>query len=463
MLRNSSVIILMLIIISISYSKDKSLYYSFENKYNVEKLVIPHNNPDSITVKLLFKIPNAAILFKRVQGKNNFYSAQPEMELIVKDEEGITRFRKLWKKTIEVNSFEKTKLRSQFIEAFLSFNLENKSHSLKVVFMDRKSRDKNKIKLSIDGFDYDANSNNFIKDLFFAGKSGDFYHPYILNSNSYFDPNGFYIFLPLIKKVNGNIEYSLTRVKGEDNHEHESLDDESQDDDNHHGNKKKEKVSDIFQNYNLGININGKVKVINSNLDFNTLNNKVRFEEIANSENKFLKIFIEPKNIFPGTYKLKLEDSGGEISQEYKFKIIWDDKPVSLKDIDYAISKMHFILTNDEYEKMLEGSEEEMKTKFVEYWEKKDPTPKTPFNEALNQYFSRVDYSFFNFKTSVQKDGSKTDRGKIYILYGPPTSIKSMTKSGKSQYEWTYKRLDKVFTFEIISNGIIRLIAIKDK
>ena len=37
----------------------------------------------------------------------------------------------------------------------------------------------------------------------------------------------------------------------------------------------------------------------------------------------------------------------------------------------------------------------------------------TPYNEEMAEYFSRVDYAFYNFQTINQKDGAKTDRGKI--------------------------------------------------
>ncbi|RPH31043.1 GWxTD domain-containing protein, partial [bacterium] len=46
-------------------------------------------------------------------------------------------------------------------------------------------------------------------------------------------------------------------------------------------------------------------------------------------------------------------------------------------------------------------------------------------------------------------DGSRTDRGKIYILYGPPTSMdRSLDPAAGFQETWIYEKLGKRFVFK---------------
>ncbi|MES2766695.1 MAG: GWxTD domain-containing protein, partial [Bacteroidota bacterium] len=93
------------------------------------------------------------------------------------------------------------------------------------------------------------------------------------------------------------------------------------------------------------------------------------------------------------------------------------------------------------------------------YWRTKDPSAQTSFNEALAEYFNRVDYAFFNFQTIEERDGARTERGKIYILHGKPTSINRTFDPGKPVTErWRYEnKVKKEFVFEAITEGRFKL------
>lgn len=89
-------------------------------------------------------------------------------------------------------------------------------------------------------------------------------------------------------------------------------------------------------------------------------------------------------------------------------------------------------------------------------WKKFDPTPSTPFNELMAEFYRRADYSLLEFKSVSQPDGALTDRGKIYILYGPPTKIeRSFSKDGRPIEVWTYNvnRQIKFTFFDENKNG----------
>jgi hypothetical protein len=78
------------------------------------------------------------------------------------------------------------------------------------------------------------------------------------------------------------------------------------------------------------------------------------------------------------------------------------------------------------------------------------------------EYFKRVDYAYFNFQTIQESDGAKTQRGKIYILYGNPDEIKTELISNNAREIWTYNRIKKQFIFENTAPGVYELAEVKD-
>ncbi|MFQ5799347.1 MAG: GWxTD domain-containing protein, partial [Bacteroidota bacterium] len=88
--------------------------------------------------------------------------------------------------------------------------------------------------------------------------------------------------------------------------------------------------------------------------------------------------------------------------------------------IDLEFSQSRYIQSDverDQY-KALQGVE--AKRKFVyEFWLRRDLDPTTLVNEAKREYFARLSYANENFRSSF-REGWKTDRGRVYIVYGPP-------------------------------------------
>ncbi len=60
----------------------------------------------------------------------------------------------------------------------------------------------------------------------------------------------------------------------------------------------------------------------------------------------------------------------------------------------------------------------------MQFWVNRDPTPDTPANEFKTEHYRRIAYANERFKTA-RLSGWKTDRGRIYIIYGPPDEIES--------------------------------------
>jgi len=127
----------------------------------------------------------------------------------------------------------------------------------------------------------------------------------------------------------------------------------------------------------------------------------------------------------------------------------WLDMPVALNDLDIAIEPLQFITTKDDYSNLRRGSRDSRIKKFEEFWKKKDSTPSTAYNEVMHEFYRRVDFSVIAFRTLREMNGAITDRGKIYILYGNPTTTERLlAPDGAPKEIWKYNSQNKIFTFE---------------
>ncbi len=168
-----------------------------------------------------------------------------------------------------------------------------------------------------------------------------------------------------------------------------------------------------------------------------------------------LLIPIKGDSLDLGEYELslaiKFKDSlNNQISKTFtkKFTVEWIDMPFSLQNLDYAIEILEYIATPDEMAKLRFGTPQARLQKFKEFWTKKDPTPNTIYNELMAEYYRRVDYAYLNFTTTRDRDGVRTDRGRIYILYGEPTKIERKYTPGRPTEEiWYYDVIGRKFVF----------------
>jgi GWxTD domain-containing protein len=81
-----------------------------------------------------------------------------------------------------------------------------------------------------------------------------------------------------------------------------------------------------------------------------------------------------------------------------------------------------YIATDEERREFLQLLTDEERERFVEdFWLKRDPTPGTQENEYKTEHYRRIEYANKHF--SARMPGWKTDRGKTYIVLGPPDEI----------------------------------------
>jgi len=91
-----------------------------------------------------------------------------------------------------------------------------------------------------------------------------------------------------------------------------------------------------------------------------------------------------------------------------------------------------YIITNEERAAFKKLQTDDEREAFIEnFWERRNPNPGSPENEFKEEYYRRIAYSNEHYASGIP--GWKTDRGRIYIMYGPADEIDSHPSGG--QYE----------------------------
>ena len=92
-----------------------------------------------------------------------------------------------------------------------------------------------------------------------------------------------------------------------------------------------------------------------------------------------------------------------------------------------------WIITDEERAAFKQLSNDEERDNFIEaFWQRRDPTPDTEENEYKEEHYRRIAYANEHFPAGIP--GWKSDRGRIYIMYGPPDENESHPSGG------TYER-----------------------
>src|SRR5579859_4177425 len=78
-----------------------------------------------------------------------------------------------------------------------------------------------------------------------------------------------------------------------------------------------------------------------------------------------------------------------------------------------------YIITEDERTAFNQLRTDDERDQFVEqFWLRRDPTPDTVENEYKEEHYRRIAYANEHFASGIP--GWKTDRGRMYIRFGPP-------------------------------------------
>lgn len=166
------------------------------------------------------------------------------------------------------------------------------------------------------------------------------------------------------------------------------------------------------------------------------------------------------QRMVPGTYTLRLRihpvpqgtnqaDTSQVLAETSRPYIIPRSTSGSvLSDLARSIRQLIYVASQSDIDQINAGATEgEKLVRFEDYWKAIDPTPATVRNEALEDYFGRVEQANKRFKSYT--DGWLTDMGRVFIIFGEPASVERFTaQNGVSiVVRWNFAN-GTIFTFE---------------
>jgi GWxTD domain-containing protein len=143
--------------------------------------------------------------------------------------------------------------------------------------------------------------------------------------------------------------------------------------------------------------------------------------------------------------------SGIFSSAKKTFVLEWvssSGSPIQITNLDEAVEQLQYFAKSEEIDYIEDAPDEEEKRKrFEAFWERNNPVPGATVNKAMVEYYGRVAYANEHF-SHFQK-GWKSDRGMVFILYGPPSYIeRHPSVPDSSPYNiWEYFDIGRRFTF----------------
>jgi GWxTD domain-containing protein len=105
---------------------------------------------------------------------------------------------------------------------------------------------------------------------------------------------------------------------------------------------------------------------------------------------------------------------------------------------DQIISLLRYHAPNPWLDSLRKAGPADRNRLWREFWRSTDPNPKTPQNEGLDEYFTRVATANAQIKDEGVP-GWRTERGEVFITLGPPDEVTEANPGPQSRIiRWTY-------------------------
>lgn len=122
--------------------------------------------------------------------------------------------------------------------------------------------------------------------------------------------------------------------------------------------------------------------------------------------------------------------------------------PPVLSHKEQVIDDLYYLLENDHKDALMALENDSLVNVYVDsLWQSWDPIPTTTKNELKREYYQRLEY--VNKHYPSKRGWPRSDRGRVYLLYGPPDDIiyhkwTSVTVAATKEYKafeiWVYNR-----------------------
>ncbi|MCH8287246.1 GWxTD domain-containing protein [candidate division KSB1 bacterium] len=389
----------------------ENMYEGLDFDYSY--FLVPNKRGENSVLIVFTKIPYSRLIFSSFE---KLFRAEYEISIEIRDGENELSQRKTWRETIQTTDYNETGRNNLYHLSTTQIPVIPGDYSLNVSIEDynTKKRIGKSQKLKIDEHDDSklrTTSIMFVENVEFDGD----------NVKSY---------IPSISEVlpkSGKTYYAYLEVV----------------------------PSEPNQKYTIEV----ELKNVGSRKKVTVFKDK--FERTSGIGNITIATELTDKEVLSGTYELKYKIAGGWRNNKTvtkEFYLSWFGIPTDENDLELALAQMKYAFDKVIFKNIGKMTYEEKLELFVSVWENHDPTPETPRNEFMTEYFKRVQYANAAFKSF--QDGWKTDRGMIFILFGPPTDVyyfDFLSNSYPIQY-WSYLFDNQVFKFyDVYNTGDFRL------
>ncbi len=121
--------------------------------------------------------------------------------------------------------------------------------------------------------------------------------------------------------------------------------------------------------------------------------------------------------------------NNGKLTKEQKQKIKKTLKELDIPYRTWLNEDVVYIISPDERNEFLKLSTNEEREQFIEqFWLRRSSNPDLPDNDFKEEHYRRIAYANEHFASGIP--GWKTDRGRIYIIWGKPDEIESHPTGG---------------------------------
>jgi len=358
--------------------------------------VTPIATKDSISVDIIIQVPFSAIQFIK---KDSIFVGKYEVSIMLLDEKEVNAVSKIWTKVLQTQKFAETYSNECNDINKLTYNIRPSDYSLTIGVLDLDTRKSTHQKRELNLKDYYKKSitlsNIKIIEDSIADSSADSTAISSITSTLSDKRSEFEIsFVILSNGGKGTIKYSV-------------------------------------------YNMNKKV----------IFENKINHNFIKGLD--YQRLSIPRDNLSYSKYRLILtiKIDSEEVTAEKVIQVRWVGMSNLIDNLDMAIEQLKYINGGSLIKKSKKVTDEEKKQLFLDFWQKKDPTPGTDENELMNEYYRRVNYANQHF--SGYLEGWKTDMGLVFILFGPPNEIERHPFELQTKpYEvWYYYEINRTFVF----------------
>ncbi len=370
-------------------------------KFSLDVATFRSDEPGLASIEVYIKFYNDEIQFRK---SGDSFSASIEISVLLFGPNGLYFSGGSWDDNFEVSHYDKTNSLSDFRIQSCKLLAPPGKYTLAAKLTDEETGRSSEIRKDIEVPDYSSNGTN-ISDIEFSSEILSDVPP------GNFVKNGYKV-VPIVDREYGDIIPGIWfyfEVYGRD-------------------------VDKIDLKYEISDKDGGKVLT----REFQT------YGETSHIDSIDLERFEEGRYTFKVT---AIAPDGKFTSRSGEFDVIWLYYNNFKRNYKEALQQLRYIASQSEIKELENAKPEDREDLWRDFWRGKDPSPTTPRNEVMMEYYRRIRYANEHF--SSLKPGWRSDMGKVYIIYGPPDEVErhAFELEIKPYEVWYYYSMDRKFTF----------------